>query len=230
MASQQNNAAQSHFLTHPLYQNDPELARVTDQLLSIGMSVFQIYQRPPTEAEHSLWLLGVTDPERKARRVLSLGCGVAGMEWYWHRCRGNLRFEFVNISQEQLDRIRCKGRTVRANAETYHSDRPPFDLVVLCYLLGHVNVELTLLSALGNLAPWGRMLVYDIFEGTRNFKETLHYDTPRFEQLEIFGTANSLRFRAVLQDRAQIPLAPYFAQNYGWIALETRPGLFVFQR
>jgi ubiquinone/menaquinone biosynthesis C-methylase UbiE len=151
------------------------------------------------------------------------------MEAYWKQRRPELSFELVNISKEQLNRSRCAGREVHANAETYVSDQGPFDLVLVCYLLGHVDVEATLCSALRNCAPGGKLLVYDVFEGTTKFRDTLFYETPSFQQLEIFGTANGLRFRTVLEE-TKIPLARFFEDNFGWIAQEARPGLFVFQR
>lgn len=222
----------AHFTEHPLYwSEDNELCgRLTDELMAQGETVFQLFQKPFNEADHSAWLLSVADPEQKAERVLSLGCGIGGMERYWRALRPELRFELVNISKAQLARCICKGNRVAANAETYRSAQAPFDLVVLCYMLGHVNVQQTLVSALSNCAPWGKILVYDLFEGTRNLRETLFYETPTFKQLENFGTAFDLRFRHVIQDRAQIPMAKFWKDSFGWIGLESRPGLFVFQR
>jgi hypothetical protein len=65
--------------------------------------VFQFFQMPRNERDHSQWLLSVVDPQNRARSVLSLGCGVAGMESYWKIQRPELEFELVNISQPQLD-------------------------------------------------------------------------------------------------------------------------------
>jgi SAM-dependent methyltransferase len=218
-----------HFTQHPLYQNDMALADVTDMLLAAGHTIFQLFQMPASEEDHALWLLEKADPECIAGRVLSLGCGVGGMEAYWQKFRPYMTFELVNISQWQLYRSRCPGRKVWENAETYHSKEGPFDLVVLCYLLGHVNVDMTLLSALANVAPHGRLLIYDVFEGTPIFRSSLFYETPTFNQLEIFGTANGLRFRTVLEE-PQIQLTKFFDDNMPWVAQESRPGLFVFQR
>jgi SAM-dependent methyltransferase len=221
-----------HFTEHPLYQKDENglCAVATEALMAAGHTVFQIYQMPLSEIHHAEWLLRMTDPECKAKRVLSLGCGIGGMEAYWKIMRPDMTFELVNISQEQIKRCVCRGRKVCADAETYRSDQPPFDLVAICYLLGHVNVHSTLSSALANLAPWGRLLVYDLFEGTQNLRETLLYDTPSFEEVETFGVTHKMRFRATIQDRGRIPLADFFRDNFGWIGFESRPGLFVFQR
>jgi hypothetical protein len=210
-----------------MYQNEGQCALLTDQMLATGHTVFQLFQKG-YEPEHCKWLLDLADPKRKVKRVLSLGCGVSGMEAHWHLARPELEFELVNISQEQLDRTLCQGRRVWANAETYHSDNGPFDMVVIAYLLGHVLVEMTLLSALGNLAPRGKLLIYDVFEGSKRFCRELFYDTPTFEQLEIFGTANGLRFREVMQ--GGVPLADFSKKYVPWIAVESKAGLFIFQK
>lgn len=224
--------ARSHFTEHPLYQDvDSKLCGdATDVLMNAGHTVFQLYQMPLNEADHARWLLRMTDPKCKCNRVLSLGCGVGGVEAYWKMLRPHMTFELVNISNQQLRRMVCPGKKVHANAETYRSKAKPFDLVVLCYLLGHVSVNKTLESALANLAPWGRLLVYDVFEGTQNFQETLIYATPTFKQLELFGADYNLRFHTVIEDTegAHIPLAEFFKENNPWIALESSPGLFVF--
>ena len=169
-----------HFTVHPLYRADGEGAGLaTDALMAAGQTVFQVFQMADNEPEHCQWLLQCADRDRTIQRVLSLGCGVGGMEAHWHLLRPELEFELVNISQAQLDRCLCKGEKVKANAEDYHSKREPFDMVVIAYLLGHVDVHKTLASALANLAPWGTMLIYDVFEGTSSFRETLLYDTPQ---------------------------------------------------
>jgi SAM-dependent methyltransferase len=217
----------ARFDVHPLYRNQAKIALVTDALLASGHSVFQIFQRYPDEAAHSEWLLSLADPEEKARTVLSLGCGVGGMEAYWHASRPELEFTLVNIAQAQLDRCLCAGRTVCANAETY-IDKEQFDLVVICYLLGHVRVDITLLSALGNLKRGGNLLIYDIFDGSEKFCDTWFYDTPALSTIEIFGTANGLRFRTVFQ--GGIPYGDFFQDSGLYTAVDAMPALFVFQK
>jgi len=216
--------------SHPLYGSEANVILVTDALLKAGHTIFQLYQWPDTEKDHAEILIHLADPLRKVRRILSLGCGVGGMEALWQNQRPEIvEYEMVNISQAQLNRCLVKQATrVCANAETYISERRPFDLVVVAYLLGHVNIDMTLLSALGNLGPGGKLLVYDVFEGTERFDTELYYNTPAFEQLEIFGIANGLRFKLVLE--ARIPLAEFARKTVPWIADESCPGLFIFQR
>jgi SAM-dependent methyltransferase len=220
-----------HFSEHPLYQDDVALCDVTEVILKAGHTIFQLFQMPETEEDHALWLLQQADPNCTVRRVLSLGCGVGGMEAYWQKFRPELEFELVNISQSQLDRIRCSGRTVCANAEQYRSADGTFDLVVIAYLLGHVDAWLTLWSAVENLRQGGRLLVWDVFNGSERFRKSLFYGTPTFKLLEAFGYLHELRFRTVLEDTAHtIPLTPFFADLVPWVPREATAGLFVFQR
>lgn len=218
----------AYYTFHPLYKNEETTAFLTDEMMSSGHTVFQLFQMPENELDHSKWMLDVVDPEQTRKRVLSLGCGVAGMEAHWHIARPELSFELVNISQAQLDRCLCQGKRVRANAETYHSPNGPFDIVVLAYLLGHVNADMTLLSALGNLAPNGHLLIYDVFDASKHFCETLFYNPPSLQTIEIFGTANGLRFRSASE--GDIPLNGYFRKCVPWAWNECTPALFVFKK
>jgi SAM-dependent methyltransferase len=213
---------------HPLYSDESALGQVTDLILAQGHSVLQIFQMPADEREHSLWILNAADPQRKAREVLSLGCGVGGMEAHWKKYRSELNFELVNISQAQLNRCLCPGKKVRADAQTYRSSAAPFDLVVIAYCLGHVDAAATLESALENLAAGGKLVVYDVFSGSDHFDRAMHYDSPPLSQLERFGVEKFLTFRYVLS--GGIPMAPFMRQFCPWAADEVMPALFVFQK
>src|SRR5262245_10974316 len=213
---------------HPLYGDEPTLRAVTKWLLDNGHYLFQIFQYPDTEWEHSKTLLRVSDPALKARRILSLGCGVGGMESHWQACRPELSFEFVNISQAQLDMMVCEGTKVCADAQTYRSYSPPFDMVLISYLLGHVNIHPTLETALYHLAEGGRLVIYDVFNGTGNFREKLFYETPNLGEVIEFADNHDL-FRRV-DIAGGIPLAPWFKEHFPWIENEVTPALLVFQK
>ena len=215
-------------VTHPLYSCEEFVKQITGVLLENQCSVLQLFQVPGGEQKHSEWLLEMADPGHKARRVLSLGCGVAAMEGFWKAARPELIFELVNISQAQLDLALCEGRKVRADAEDYRSDQAHFDIVVLAYVLGHVDVAKTLESALVNLARMGKLLIYDVFEGSRRFDKELHYDSPSFGEIEEFMAKHDLRMRAAMQ--GGIPLGAFAAAWAPWITDEVTPGLFVLER
>jgi SAM-dependent methyltransferase len=220
-----------HFTEHPLYQDEVTLCNVTEAMLKAGHTIFQLFQMPATEEDHALWLLQTADPQCTAKRVLSLGCGVGGMEAYWQKFRPELSFELVNISQTQLDQILCSGRTVCANAEQYRSAEGPFDLAVVAYMLGHVNAWLTLWNAMNNLRTGGRLLIWDVFDGSERFRQSLIYGTPSFKMIEMFGYVHELRFRTVLEDSVHtIPLTSFFADLVPWVVREVSAGLFVFEK
>lgn len=217
---------------HPLYSNPELLRAITKLLLEQGHSVLQLFQMPPGEREHSNWILGLSDPKRTARRVLSLGCGVGGMENYWKQARPELEFELVNIAQPQLDLCLCEGVKVCADAATYQSPAGQFDLVVMAYLLGHLDPPGRPWEALRNayfhVAPGGRLVIYDVFNGTKYFQDALFYHTVTLSWLELFGVSHNLHFREVRQ--GGIPLGEFAKREVSWAADEVMPALFVFQK
>src|SRR6185436_1782041 len=102
----------SHYVTgnsqwppedHPLYHDDRVVAAVTDHLLDLGWSVFQLYMLSHYESLHSIEVLRRVNVQPHAR-IISLGCGVAGMERYWQVQRPDVQFTLVNTSAAQLAR------------------------------------------------------------------------------------------------------------------------------
>lgn len=171
------------FDKHPLYR-DPALVRhTTEQLIDSGNTVFQLFQFAGGERLHSIRVLESLALPVNAQ-VLSLGCGVAGMEAVWADVRPDLVFELVNKSADQLDLAVCPGRKVCADAEGYKSENGPFDCVVLAYMLGHVDVAATLRNAFANLKRGGKLIVLDVFNSSDLFNETLAYKSPLIEAVE----------------------------------------------
>jgi SAM-dependent methyltransferase len=218
----------AHFTAHPLYTDDQFLGMVTKTLLDSGHTVFQLFQYPENEYEHSVMLLRLADPCWRAHRILSLGCGVGGMEAHWLAHRPELRFELVNISQEQLDMCVCEGRKVKADAETYRSDQAPFDMVVMAYVLGHVVAKAALESAIANLAEHGVLLIYDVFDGTPKFDRELIYKSPSRSELVEWAYAKNLKCRVSVAN--EIPMTPFFAQTHLWAANQVTPALLVCEK
>ena len=212
---------------HPLYSDEELVRSLSNWALSHGFSVFQLFQMGE-EREHSEWLLSGIDPEEKARTVLSLGCGVGGMEAFWHLKRPELKFEFVNTSKAQLDMIICPGVKIQADAQTYLSPNRFFDLIVIAYLLGHVDPALTLQNALHNLAEHGRLVIYDVFDGTDRFDSEMYYDSPSLRFMERFGVEQNLWFRMVVE--GYIPLGTLAKAEVPWVRDEVTPALFIFQK
>lgn len=163
---------------HPLYRDDAQIGRATMEHLAAGRTIFQMFQFGCTEFQHARRMLDIANPPHDAR-VLSLGCGVGGMERLWQLARPDLTFELVNISAAQLDLCACEGERVLADAQGYVSPRAPFDLVVLACMLGHVDATLTMRSAWANVRPGGRLLVADCFDSTPEFDACMFYSSPR---------------------------------------------------
>lgn len=203
---------------HPLY-SDPELvARVTREHLDAGRSVFQIFQLGADEHAHSLRVLELLKLPDRAR-VLSLGCGVGGMERYWHETRPDLEFELVNNSQVQLDLCVCPGRRVLGDANTYTAAQPA-DCVVLAYVLGHCDVPLALAAAAANARKGGVVAVLDVFNGSASFDSNFCYGSPTGFQMRDAGFE-----RLVLE--GEWHLAPVLEQFSPWIQANADPGFWV---
>jgi 2-polyprenyl-3-methyl-5-hydroxy-6-metoxy-1,4-benzoquinol methylase len=134
------------------------------------------------EGVHARWVLDRVAPKHNAR-VLSLGCGVAGMEAHWQCERPDMRFTLVNVSQAQLDMCLCDGELVRDSAETFNAHGQQWDVIVLAYMLGHVWPGWTLDHAMGMLAEGGTVLVLDVFDQPHAFTQALHYRAPSSDAL-----------------------------------------------
>jgi len=208
------------------FYRDPELVRrVTSGLVENGFTVFQLFQFPGGEVKHSIKMLELVQPPKNAS-VLSLGCGVGGMEQVWHYYRPDLTFELVNSSAEQLKLCLCPGKTVCADAQGYVSGTGLFDCVILAYVLGHVDANVVLRSAYANLKLGGRLMIFDVFDSSPEFDAALDYNSVWLEQIEAFAVDRDMRFRFVQQggfERGEL------AQMYP-LELKTTPALFILEK
>jgi SAM-dependent methyltransferase len=167
---------------HPAYGDDVLVGRVTDSLLAQGRTVFQLFMLDPDERLHAQAVLQhVFLPIDGS--VLSLGCGVGGMERHWVDAMPNVEVTLVNQSMAQLARRVCPGRLVLADMRDPISwgGRHPgngYDLVVLGYSLHHVDdVPAMLAVAYSALRPGGTLLVLDVCGGSEALHEALQYRT-----------------------------------------------------
>jgi len=185
-----------------------------------------MFQFGGDEKEHSLKLLEMLDV-RRVETVLSLGCGIGGMEAYWKKEDPYLKFDLVNTSTAQLEMCLCEGKRICHDAETYQYRDGIYDLVVMAYVLGHVDAEKTLRNALRNTGFGGYLFIYDVFDGTKHFRETLYYNTPKLKEMERFGVENDLRFLRVIE--GGIPLSRLMKSEVPWAEKECTPALFIFE-
>jgi hypothetical protein len=150
------------------------------------------------------------------------------MEAYWRKVRGELEFELVNTSRVQLDMSLCAGRKVCASAENYLSEKGPFDLVVVAYVLGHVNPVATLLGTLKNMVKGSRLIVYDVFSGSERFNAAMHYESPRLQDVRWFGFEHDLLLRCMYT--GGIPMCALMKELVPWVEKEVTPALFIFEK
>ena len=189
---------------HPLYDDEALVAEVTRAHAKAGRTVFQLWQVSDNEADHSVAMLDMVAPPHRAR-VLSLGCGIGGMEAYWQVVRPDLRFTLLNSSAAQLDQCVCPGRRVLGDAQDYQllEGQEPFDVTILAYMLGHVDADKTLRRAMA--ATSGTVLVLDVDQGTPAFKRHLHYDPPSPALLRSMGFT-----------KRSTPTARWYVQGLDW--------------
>ena len=163
---------------HPLYGDERTVAAVTDWLLLKGHSILQLFLLDPGERKHSLMVLERVNAPHGAR-VLSLGCGVGGMERYWQYARPDLRFTLVNTSSAQLTRCLCPGRLVQGDMQdpTLLASLGMYDVVLMAYSLHHAaSVPSMLTMAQAYLKPGGTLLVIDVVEGSERFNAAVQYE------------------------------------------------------
>ena len=173
---------------HPAYGDEVLVAQVTDALLAAGRTVFQTFLLDPDERLHSLEVLRhVFVPI--GGRVLSLGCGVGGMERYWVEAMPSIEVTLVNQSMAQLARCVCPGARVMADMRDQGSlPGGGYDLVVMGYSLHHVDdVPAMLDVARSMLRPGGTLLVLDVAGGSDAFAEAVQYRSLDHEVLAACG-------------------------------------------
>lgn len=166
---------------HPAYGNEETVAVVTDYLLDQGCTVFQLFMLDPDERLHALAVLQHVFLPIDGY-VLSLGCGVGGMERYWVDAMPNIEVSLVNGSMAQLARCVCPGPRFLADMRdpvTLPMRRQGgYDLVVLGYSLHHCDdVPAMVATARECLRPGGTLLVLDVCGGSEALHEALQYRT-----------------------------------------------------
>jgi hypothetical protein len=173
-----------------VYDDDEKVGLYTEELMQGGRTVFQLWQLARTERDHSELLLKCLFLPPNAH-VVSLGCGVGGMEAYWQQLRPDLRFTLINRSQAQLDLCLCEGTKVLADLDDIDQvgPIPPCDLIVMAYMLGHVDAP-KLLARLGR-SP---VLLLDVVDTTPDFNKRMDYQTiPLFLLLSLgFSNVNAV--------------------------------------
>ena len=205
-------------MLHDLYKDDKAVGQLTQLHLDAGRSVFQLWMLDPDERRHSEKVLEALQLPILAE-VLSLGCGVGGMERYWKDARHDLTFTLLNQSQAQLDLCVCPGDKVHCEAEKY---QPWFShqITLIAYALGHMEATHVLLEAQEYTS--GPIIVLDVFDGTAEFCRELAYDTVTSDRMK------SLGFR-------EVPVGPWVLnplvdeEGMGPIVSQSTPKLWILE-
>ena len=211
-------AATPVHVEHPLYSDEEIVARETARHIAQGRSVFQLFQLDPDERLHSLKVLALAGLEANAH-VVSLGCGVAGMEHYWQQARPDLQFTLVNNSACQLELSKqfCAGMRWHADAQDF-VPMGPADCTVLAYMLGHVDAEATLRNAIANTRKTGSVIVLDVFDADRRFEQQMAYYPPGLDLMLCLG------FEPLFGD--SLKLVPWLQAEAPWINDAVHPAMF----
>jgi SAM-dependent methyltransferase len=177
---------------HPAYGDEAVVAAVTEWLLQQGRTVFQTFLLDPDERRHSAMVLQRLHAPHRAR-VISLGCGVGGMEAYWCEERPDIEVTLVNQSMAQLARCVCPGARVLADMRDVDSlpaaeGVDGYDIAVLGYSLHHCDDVAGMVEAARSLlVPGGTLLVLDVVDGSAAYHDVVHYRTPRSFELATAG-------------------------------------------
>jgi len=197
-----------------MYASEEDTARMTDWLLRQGQTIFQLFQFPGGELAHSREMLKLCDIPPNAR-ILSLGCGVGGMEAWWKWLRPDLSFTLLNDSQVQLDRCLCPGRKVLANAEEWMLPTNFYHTILISYLLGHVDIRKVMDRVDGGTPE--RVVIWDAFDGTERFNREMMYRSPRLEEFHGWP-------RPIV---GGVPLCDFIQKTHPWIAENATPALLI---
>lgn len=177
---------------HDLYADDVLVGEVTRWLMDQRRIVLQLFMLSPDQRLHSTEVLRRSIRPNsflhQGARIVSLGCGVGGMEFYWQMLRPDLRFTLVNQSKAQLDLCVCHGeRWLGDLCDFRMRPRERAMLVVLAYVLGHVRLSAAMKAARKALAPGGRVIVLDVCDASHRFGEVLRYAAPTSQAMRRVG-------------------------------------------
>jgi len=206
------------------YADDSVVRTFTESVMRYA-TVFQLFQLEESEHAHSLRLLELIKLPIGAK-VLSLGCGVGGMEAYWQAARPDLDLTLVNISPAQLDLCLANGRRVLIDAQEYRGEA--CDVVVAAYMLGHVDPVRLVRIAAEHVRPGGVLLVADVFDSTPAFDYALQYDSPSRKEIERTISASGLEAMHILTDLQAPDHVKGVVPSY--LMELTHPAIMIYQR
>ena len=156
--------------------DDAKVGDLTRQVMNAGCRVLQIYKFGDTERGHVAALLAYLNPPKNAH-ILDAGCGVGEVARLMAEERPDLNFTLLNISPAHLNMCPPELPKVRGRLEDLSAfDDGHFDAVMICYALGHADLEQTIGEASRVLRQHGILFIYDMTaQDVNRLRESLSY-------------------------------------------------------
>lgn len=210
---------------HPLYDDEDLVREVSHFHMREGRSVFQLWLVHPSEKWHSRAILDALQIPRFTN-ILSLACGVGGMERHWAYVRRDLRFDLLNQSKAQLDLCDCPGRLIHESIEGYYPNHTPSQYTMIAYALGHVDARKTLEHMITHTE--GPVVALDVFDASPEFDRAFAYNTPTTAMMRDLGFTK-VEIKPWKEGLADPWIINPFIEKAGLASLvqQTTPGLWV---
>ena len=144
------------------YKDEARVAAITEDVVSRGYKLLQLYRSSPYDEIHVANLLEVFDFPQGAH-ILDMACGIGAMTSIVHQQRPDLQFTMQNISEYQLSL--CPEGFEKIHSD-FHSIPVPdasFDGVMLCYALGYSRMSELVKEIARIVRPNGVVAIFDIF-------------------------------------------------------------------
>lgn len=143
------------------YYTEKIVKKFTDEVMTKGHLVLQIYKMADNDRHHAEILLNIINPPLNAS-LLDAGCGVGAISEYMSDIRPDLDFTLLNISPYQLSL--CRDHFKKICADFHHVPFPDnsFDVVMLNYSMGHARLSDLFAECHRLLNPNGILFIYDV--------------------------------------------------------------------
>jgi 3'-phosphoadenosine 5'-phosphosulfate sulfotransferase (PAPS reductase)/FAD synthetase/ubiquinone/menaquinone biosynthesis C-methylase UbiE len=165
------------------YSDPAVVAEVSRQLVDSGNTVLQIHRLAESQAEHVYELLKFFDPPANAH-VLDVGCGVGGVAAFMAAKRPDLRFTLLNNSAEQLALCPSRFETLCADLHDIPLPDASVDATMICYALGHTELEKALEECARVTRPDGLLFIYDLIgDDSKRLIEVLDFEAYPTERI-----------------------------------------------
>lgn len=144
-----------------LYQDDHVVETLTDEIISKGHSVLQVFKLDPDDKTHISMLLKEFAPKFGAE-VLDAGCGIGAVAKEMHVLRPDLKFTLLNISRSQLALCPLKFKTICTDFHDVPLHGKSFDAIMFNYSIGHAKLDKVMAEAARLLRHNGLLFIYDM--------------------------------------------------------------------